>query len=209
MSGAPRVKINNNLQVAVCLRVGWLSLWGQLWRCGVSGSAHGRMGSLLSCCRRGPESKIGRHNNSRKSKLLSRALTLSFCVYPLAGPLPTHSPRILIFAHFILVSKIRYLVLSSPHSLKVSFWPAMVCARALVVPCVSQCLLPSLASPVFFSVCLSVCLCCGCGSPSLSWLPEHLTTWTSSLITSTATIHQLIRTAVFNPLFFISLSARL
>lgn len=45
MSRALRVKINNNLQVAVCLRVGWLSLRRQLWKCRVSGSVHGRMDS--------------------------------------------------------------------------------------------------------------------------------------------------------------------
>lgn len=46
MSRAPRVKINNNLQVAECRRVGWLSLQRQLF----SGSVHRCMVSVLSCC---------------------------------------------------------------------------------------------------------------------------------------------------------------
>lgn len=45
MSRAPRVKINNNLQVAVCLRAGWLIRRVQsLWKCS---QAHER--PVLSC----------------------------------------------------------------------------------------------------------------------------------------------------------------
>lgn len=46
MRGALRVKINNNLQVAVCWRVGWLSLQRQHF----SGCIHRGMVWFLSCC---------------------------------------------------------------------------------------------------------------------------------------------------------------
>lgn len=116
MSRAPGVKINNNLQVAVCLRVGWQSLWGRLWKCRVSRSAPRVHGLGLILLLLGPESEIGRYNNSRKFKWRSRALTLSFCVYPLAGPHPTDSPRILTFTFYPCILKRN--VLDSLHSLK-------------------------------------------------------------------------------------------
>lgn len=108
MSRAPRVKINNNLQVAVCRRVGWLSLQRQLF----SGSVHGCMVSVLSHCRWRLNLRLDITTEKIQAFVQK---TLSFCVSPLAGPFPNDSPCILMFYSCIGV---RYLVLSSLHSLK-------------------------------------------------------------------------------------------
>lgn len=102
MSRAPRVKINNNLQVAVCRRVGWLSLQRQLF----SGSVHGYMVSVLSRCRWRLNLRLDITTEKIQAFVQK---TLSFCVSPLAGPLPNDSPCILMFYSCIGV---RYLVLS-------------------------------------------------------------------------------------------------